>query len=213
MEPQRFERKTFVIEAMQVSLENITQVIEWVNSSGGRATLMQDDIKRPYISIDVRRPANQKQTMAYIGDWVTKSGIAFRIYTDSAFHRSFEETEKPVDPYQTSPTQNVFERDGVERKTVVEENPVGDERDVQPGSVEKVIVGEVKAAKDVRPTPFSRTPDQIREAHRTGANGLSEVSEAKLKEYNEKFFQQHGRYPGQAPGEHGATENINQDHA
>lgn len=266
VQTQAYERKTFVVEAVQVTLENFTEVIQWC---GG--TLRRDDLHRPYIAVEVRNPANPKQTMAYQGDWVLRASTGFRIYTDYAFHKSFVRTEKPLnyksdkpDPYQLG---NVFDRPDA---TPVVERPIGKEKEVQPESVEKVAIdlhvdssvvgtgadfrsGEAQEVlipeKDVqgrrqvedleyshpgeqegfvtrhlkeegwfnarrpetdeqfgqraadefnklaRPaTPFVRTPEEIREAHRTGGP-LRELS----PKGREAFRNLYGHYPEEGP--------------
>lgn len=235
-DPQKYERRTFVVEAVQVSRENMPQVIQW---SGG--TLLEDDLHRPYISIDVNRPMNPKQTMAYEGDWVLKTSTGFRIYTNHAFDRSFERTEKPLnygtnksspDPYQTG--GNVFDRPDVDRKVVVE-RPVGDEKDVQPESVEQITLDVHGAGMSPRTeyelghpgepegfkTPYVRGPEEIREAHRVGGSEPRRSFE-EIEAYREDFFRQHGRYPGIAPDstkgwfeptDHAPTENPDNPHA
>jgi hypothetical protein len=201
LEPKPYQRKPFVIEAVQVTLENFAEVVKWC---GGN--LRKDELHRPYIKIEVRRAANTKQTMAYEGDWVLRATTGFRVYTDFAFHKSFEPTtEVFVDPYQQS--QNVFERPDVDRKEVVE-NPVGDEKVVQPESVETVVQPagpftpkerHEKVTKDPSTSlsagQLFRSPDELREAHRTGGPRTAD----EIQEYREEFKRLHGRYPGEDP--------------
>jgi hypothetical protein len=221
MKIENYERKTFVVQAVRVTLENMPDVIAWC---GGN--LKQDELHRPYIKVEVRRPANVKQTMAYEGDWVLKTGTGVRIYTDHAFHKSFDPTEKPVDPYQQ---QNTFDLPGIDRKVVVEK-PVGDEKLIQGESVETVVepaknggfrtqarIDTVRRLEASERTPFVRTPQQIRDAHRTvgpiwsdGTPVLPEdlmgpvASDGKYQTYLENYAAEHGHYP---------AENIDQDHA
>lgn len=159
LETKAYQRKPFIVQAVQVTLENMPAVVAWC---GGN--LRRDELHRPYIKVEVHRAANAKQTMAYEGDWVLISNTGARVYTDYAFNKSFE--EMAVDPYQ-KPQQNVFDLPGVDRAEVVEK-PVGDEKLIQGESVETVVNHPSPGVTDVRRTPFSRTPEQIREAHRTG---------------------------------------------
>lgn len=214
MEIENYERKTFVVQAVRVTLENMPDVVAWC---GGN--LKQDEQHRPYIRVEVRLPKNVKQTMAYEGDWVLKTGTGVRIYTDHAFHKSFDPTEKAVDPYQQ---QNTFDLPGIDRKVVVEK-PVGDEKVVQGESVETrpetdEEFGEraAKAFNELRKTPFARTPEQIREAHRTGGsrsrNRVSDSSEGGLE-----YARLYGVYPdgrpfdisiGHDPGENASLRSV-----
>jgi hypothetical protein len=58
-------------------------------------------LSRDYISVRVAYPINPRQTQAYLGDWVLKSGKSFKVYTNSAFEKSFIPAEKK--PVPTAP--------------------------------------------------------------------------------------------------------------
>lgn len=169
IKPEAFARKPFVIEAIRVDAKNMAEVAKWCSGFVNR-----DDQKRRYIKVQVRKAAHDRQTMAYDGDWVLRAGTGFRVYTDAAFHKSFERTDLPVstDAYQTG---NVFDLPDVDRKVVVED-PVGDEKAVQPDSVETVVApstgyGELVEVTRSDGVKVFRTPAELREAHRTGSSG------------------------------------------
>lgn len=93
---QKFARKSFPVDAVQVTPENMEDVAKWC-----AGTIMHDGDKeghlsRDYISVRVAYPINPRQTQAYLGDWVLKSGKSFKVYTNSAFEKSFvpQESEK-----------------------------------------------------------------------------------------------------------------------
>jgi hypothetical protein len=172
LETRAFQRKPFIVQAVQVTLENMPEVVKWC---GGN--LRQDDLHRPYIKVEVHRAANAKQTMAYDGDWVLISATGARVYTDYAFNKSFEPMGAEVDPYQQQ-SQNVFDLPGVDRKVVVEK-PVGDEKVVQGESVETVLE-EPSSALPAR--LLFRSPDELREAHRTGGPRTQEELSLELHE-------------------------------
>lgn len=70
-------------------------VSRWAN-----ATITADDKSRMYIKVATVRPTNDRQTRAYIGDWVLRTDVGLKVYTDVAFKRGFvpaaEETTEPV---------------------------------------------------------------------------------------------------------------------
>lgn len=86
---ETFERLPFTIQAIQVTDQNINQVAKWckgrVKTEGGR-------VKKKFIKVDVKRALNERQTMAYVGDWVLKAGTGFKVYTEKAFSESFRKT-------------------------------------------------------------------------------------------------------------------------
>jgi hypothetical protein len=93
MEPQKFTRRVFDVSAAQVTQENISEIAVWCK---GTVEETKPTPKRPseqYIQVDVHRPLNERQTRAFVGDWVITSGPGFKVYTDRAFKSCFKEKE------------------------------------------------------------------------------------------------------------------------
>lgn len=84
MEPQKFTRKPFDVEALRVTDSNIKEVAEWCGgellSEGGKA----------FISVDASKPANERQTKAFVGDWVLFFNKGYKVYLHKAFIGAFE---------------------------------------------------------------------------------------------------------------------------
>lgn len=83
----RFARKPFEVEAVQVTAENFKDVAEWC---GGEIKTFPNE---EFIKIKVARVLNERQTKAFIGDWVLKAGQGFKVYTNKAFLKSFDPVE------------------------------------------------------------------------------------------------------------------------
>lgn len=95
MEIQKFQKKPLVVEAVQVTADNFLAVANWcqgtienndgtpieVGVSGGPTT--------QHIRVRVLNPMNERQTRAFIGDWVLYAGRGFKVYKDRAFNGSF----------------------------------------------------------------------------------------------------------------------------
>lgn len=83
---EEYERLPFTIQAVEVTAENLHAVAKWcggeVRTSGKRGI-------QKYIKVNVNRALNDRQTMAYIGDFVLKAGSGFKVYTPRAFSESF----------------------------------------------------------------------------------------------------------------------------
>jgi len=77
-------RKTFEVQAVQVTDGNIYDVAKWC--SGG---IMSED-GSPFIKVRVERVLNERQTRAFPGDWVVFAGRGYKVYTDRAFRASFD---------------------------------------------------------------------------------------------------------------------------
>ena len=82
----KFVRKPFHIEAIQVTIENMAEVANWC---GGEVRRQGPRAAR-YIQVPVVRTFNDRQSMAFTGDWVTKSGNKFKVYTDSSLKATFD---------------------------------------------------------------------------------------------------------------------------
>lgn len=91
--PQEYIRRPLVVLAEEVTEENMEAVATWC---GGdiRTSGPSEEEGRPgeqkYIKVPVKRPLNNKQTQAYVGDWVLKAGSGFKVYTPKAFSSSFQ---------------------------------------------------------------------------------------------------------------------------
>lgn len=87
MDIQKFERKTFEVNAVQVTDDNLSRVAEW---SGGTLEKDPGSGGKSYIRIDVQYPRNERQTKAYAGDWVLEMKRGFKVYLDPAFKEHFD---------------------------------------------------------------------------------------------------------------------------
>lgn len=84
IETSKYTRKPFEVEAIQVTAENMDEVAQWC---GGTVTT-EGDTK--FIKVEIDRVLNERQTKAFIGDWVLKQNDSYKIYTSKAFRKSFE---------------------------------------------------------------------------------------------------------------------------
>ncbi len=113
IETNTFVRKPFQVEGVQVTAENMANVAEWCE---GRIRNLHNgdngEGHTVYIKVRVHRPLTDRQTMAFVGDWVLSAGKGFKVYTTKAFENSFE----PVEPEQAE--QLTFPRDNHDLNTV-----------------------------------------------------------------------------------------------
>ena len=88
MKTNQYVRKPFFVDAVQVTEENMAEVAKWCNG-----TLEAGDDARPdpYIHVDVKRPLAERQTRAFVGDWILSSGNGFKVYTNVSFEKNFED--------------------------------------------------------------------------------------------------------------------------
>lgn len=91
VQPTKYVRKAFAVEAVEVTRDNVEEVAEWcggeVKTSPGKGGRRQQQ----FVKVPVKNPLNDRQTRAYPGDWVLSAGAGFKVYTQKAFSASFEE--------------------------------------------------------------------------------------------------------------------------
>lgn len=90
METQTYARKTFYVEAVQITKANFEAVAEWTN--GEIEEILDKKLGKmvKVIKVAVYNPMNPLQSQARLGDWVLTSNSGFKIYTNRAFENSFE---------------------------------------------------------------------------------------------------------------------------
>lgn len=85
VDPKKYVRKPFYVEAVQVTAENMEDVAKWCSGE-----LRKQGEDESYIKVWVQRPLDERQTKAFIGDWVLYAGTGFKVYMTKAFEKSFE---------------------------------------------------------------------------------------------------------------------------
>lgn len=106
---EEFERLPFTIQAIQVTPENIGQVAKWC---GGKVRTTGKRGIQKHIKVEVKRALNERQTQAYIGDWVLKAGSGFKVYTPKAFETSFRKKME----HMVETVKNMVDREKTENE-------------------------------------------------------------------------------------------------
>lgn len=91
---EKYIRKAFEIDAVQVTEENFEEVAKWCDGDIRTEKHGRKDVR--YIQVRVNRPLNERQTKAFIGDWVLYAGTGYKVYTNKAFTSSFEKVDAAV---------------------------------------------------------------------------------------------------------------------
>jgi hypothetical protein len=75
---------------MQVTAENVHEVANWCRGRVYANHLMGQD-PLPHIKLDLPR-ANRADTelLAYVGNYVVLFGMGFKVYTETAFEKTFD---------------------------------------------------------------------------------------------------------------------------
>jgi hypothetical protein len=88
LKTHKFARKPFYVDAVRVSENNIEEVAEWC-----KGEVVNNGTDPIHIRVEVNRPLNERQTQAFVGDWVLFAGTGFKVYMPKAFDRSFEKVK------------------------------------------------------------------------------------------------------------------------
>jgi len=88
LKTQIYGRKSFTVEAVRVTPQNMAEIAEWCGGEIQNTT--ENGRPKKFIKIDVKRAMNENQTQAFVGDWVLKSDSGFKKYSNRAFQQSFE---------------------------------------------------------------------------------------------------------------------------
>ncbi len=94
IETQKYIRKPLYVEAVRISTANFNEIVSWCQ---GEVQQEEDPAKgtiKKFIKVRVHNPKNPRQTRAYIGDWLLYTERGYKVYTNKAFHTSFDLAEE-----------------------------------------------------------------------------------------------------------------------
>lgn len=88
--PRKFRRRTTVVEAMQVTRENVGEVRKW---AGGK--YYSRPPMRAVTGVAIPHPVADGDDIAEFGDWVVRlSGSVFRVWDEERFLEAYEPAEE-----------------------------------------------------------------------------------------------------------------------
>lgn len=93
MELSNYVRKPFIVEAVEVTPENIGEIAELVG------TLREKDNGTPYIQVDRRLVPNIYRV--YLGFWMTRMGDNIRCYSKRIFREQFTPSTPDIESWIT----------------------------------------------------------------------------------------------------------------
>lgn len=98
LEPQEYTRKTFTVEAVQVTPENIGEVATWC---GGEVKTTYDPGYDENVTCVILQTSpsylGEMSALAYPSDWITRIGDRYKVYNDNVFQRAFDKVEPMTD--------------------------------------------------------------------------------------------------------------------
>lgn len=87
---QQYRKRPVVIEAVRVSAQNMTGVLDWITETGGNARITSQH-ERPYMGRGIEVSTLEGFMYADNGDWIIK-GVAGEFYPckDAIFQQTYE---------------------------------------------------------------------------------------------------------------------------
>lgn len=86
MHTQMYQRKPLIVEAVQVTSDNIYDVAKWCDGD----VRTQHGSGKKFIQVTVVNPKEPKIMRAMVGMWVLKSDQGFKVFSEPAFRKSWE---------------------------------------------------------------------------------------------------------------------------
>lgn len=164
---QVYIRKPLYVDAVCITEENFNDIVAWCQGE-----VIDLEPGNPYIKVRTHQPKNQRQTQAFVGDWLLYTERGYKVYNDRAFHASFDliDGDTPGDiPRNNSdnPVGAAKETEIIETPPTpiveVEEEPVDTE--MTPGHYTEAATGKRVLSQQEQ---NELGPDEVRELVQSG---------------------------------------------
>ena len=86
---EKLSRKSFPVDGVRITSDNIEEVANWCD--GEIRTEEYRGNEQKFIKVRVHNALTERQTKGYIGDWVLYAGKGYKVYTDKALRKSFDQ--------------------------------------------------------------------------------------------------------------------------
>lgn len=101
----QYIRKPLCVSAVRVTGANFDEIVNWCQGEVHQDE-MPDGTSKKYIRVRVHNPKNPRQTKAFVGDWLLYTERGYKVYTNKAFHASFDESQ-PVYKDNSTPLEEI----------------------------------------------------------------------------------------------------------
>ena len=192
IETNKYARKAFYVDAIQVTEQNMLEVALWCQGEVRTTEKGNGNTEEKYIKVRVQRPLTERQSKAFVGDWVLYAGTGYKVYTPKAFASSFEDTGEAGVwhyPENYAPVVHPAEDDGSQMseeawaaanpglKDDFEDPDKEDRPEFQPGGFKpgdspfvQVAPGVSMSQEEPKPAISDEEADKLRERFRTQAS-------------------------------------------
>jgi len=84
-------RKPLYVDAVRVTGANFDEIATWCLGEVQQDEVPGKGTGKRHIKVRVHNPKNPRQTKAFVGDWLLYTERGYKVYTNKAFHASFDE--------------------------------------------------------------------------------------------------------------------------
>jgi hypothetical protein len=89
---ERYIRKPLFVDAVRVTGKNFHELANWCD---GEIMTDEDSGDKFYIKVRVQTPKSERQTKAFVGDWILYTDRGYKVYTQKAFRNAFDLYTEP----------------------------------------------------------------------------------------------------------------------
>lgn len=87
----QFIRKPLFVDAVRVTGANFDEIADWCQGEVQQDPMSDQGPGKKFIRVRVHNPKNPRQTKAFVGDWLLYTERGYKVYTNKAFHASFDQ--------------------------------------------------------------------------------------------------------------------------
>lgn len=107
IDTQKYIRKPLYVDAVRITTANFEEIAAWCQGE------IQENgpSGKKCIKVRVHNPKNIRQTQAVVGDWLLYTERGYKVYTNKAFHASFDPVAVESTPVIAETAEPRFKHD------------------------------------------------------------------------------------------------------
>lgn len=183
----KYIRKPLYVAAVRVTSTNFDEIVAWCQGEVQQEEVPGKGTGKKFIKVRVHNPKNPRQTKAYVGDWLLYTERGYKVYTNKAFHSSFDEVlmEEPEDTSSAETLEEARSEGLVSSPSEIEriQHEVGPDIELVPATPESIaqaVRSNEEAREEVEVFTDSETPvatvDTAPEQEKIAAEGKRVLS-------------------------------------
>jgi hypothetical protein len=90
-------RKPLYVDAVRITGANFDAVADWCQGEIQEDQVPAQGTRKKFIRFRAHNPKNPRQTKAFVGDWLLCTERGYKVYTNRAFHASFDKVTPAIE--------------------------------------------------------------------------------------------------------------------